>query len=66
MTTETKAQLAKTVEMPVVAMRLSRTYFTEIELMVLCYLADHDDDSEVQKLRSSDLITTQTLPAIEG
>jgi hypothetical protein len=61
----TKAQLAKTVKMPVVAMRLNLDRYTEIELMVLGYLADHDQDEEVTELRAADLYTTQTLPAIE-
>ena len=34
------ANLAKTVEMPAVLLRQCRSHYTELEVAVLCYLAD--------------------------
>lgn len=69
MTSTTKANLAKTVEMPVVMLRQCRAHFTEIEVAVLCYLADavtgQDEWAEATELRSSDLTETAELEAVQ-
>ena len=71
MTSATKANLAKTVEMPVVLLYERRSHYTEIELSVLCYLADSfanssSDARDIVELRSSDLVTTSSeLEAVQ-
>ena len=69
MTRKKKEQLAKTVEMPVVRFTEHLTYYTEIELAVLCYLADtvgeEDFEREVTEIRATNCVTTQELPAIQ-
>jgi hypothetical protein len=64
MTNAVKRELAKTAELPVSDMiRLSRTYWTDIEIAVLCYLADREPANEpafLAAVRADDLRTTSS------
>lgn len=71
MTTQTKAQLARTVEIPAlsqITLTIPSRRYTDLECALLEYLTDHDDAQEaalVAALRATDMAATQELNAVQ-